>query len=174
MLHVSPRALSLYKAVVREFHLWRIPFAVKPCREVHGTHLYESGYREGPKIGRIHRQQGLLVCVCEAENALEEEETSCALLHELAHLIFEDPQTVREIESGMLAFEYATARKLRHPGWGTWMADYGTGGMDDWGYASVQARHQLLESSRVNAERKGVLSSGRITYRLPECRWFKG
>lgn len=87
------------------------------------------------------------------------------LVHELSHvLVDENPDGVDEVESAMLALDYAGCRLLKL-GWSEWMSEYEVAGRH-WSLMSRQARADALAISRREARERGLLDErGRPTFR---------
>jgi hypothetical protein len=123
-------------------------------------------FHEGPKFGGIYWPTRTIWF---PRNTLRED-APMALLHELSHVLSDiDPDFVDETRSGMLMFEYATARRLKLS-WSAWMCDYTVAAPFEfkWPELTTHERGELLRDSHKEAMRAGLLDAdGRPTYRLP-------
>lgn len=87
---------------------------------------------------------------------------ACALLHEVSHVIAGvHPDTVDEINSGMLAYEWSTVRRLKISGWSLWMEHYQLPHNDNWNSVDLYERHDHLSISFCYAIRNRILSPAR-------------
>lgn len=150
--------------VVRECQRWGVP--IRFGRPSPDDKIWPN-FHEGPRFGGIHWPTRTIWF---PRNTLRED-APMALLHELSHVLSDiDPEFIDETESGMLAFEYATARRLKLS-WSAWMQDYAIQAPFDfvWPDLTTRERGELLRNSHVEAVKSGILDSvGKPTYRLPQ------
>ena len=98
---------------------------------------------------------------------LKDAKQRCALLHEINHVVVGiDPDSVEEVDSGMLALDYYVARSAKLSGWRAWMNTY-TLIEGEWPTVSTQERSKALVDSFWGAIRAGLMNprTGRPTYR---------
>jgi hypothetical protein len=93
------------------------------------------------------------------------------ILHELAHIIIAQPvKAVDEVLSGMLAFEYITAKMLRLENWEKSMWNYTIGASKDantWGDAGRKQKNKIIKESLPGAIKIGIISiNKKPTYRI--------
>lgn len=92
-----------------------------------------------------------------------------ALLHEMAHIAYGElpDKLFDEVENGMLALEYLTARRLRLETWDFSMGNYVIAGGDaEWYYADWSQKKASLLRSMAAAEERGMLKDKMPTYQL--------
>lgn len=83
------------------------------------------------------------------------------LLHELAHVITEEPpEWANEIADGMLAWEWHHGKRLWLTGWRRWMEGFTLGVEDDhhdWYMVSRERRAEIMRASRKAAIERGLI-----------------
>lgn len=144
--------------VLAECARWKVPVIFS---EESATCAYESSIHHGLSIEhwrRIH-----ISCDFVRERHYGRR-AACALLHELSHVL-QGYAVDDEVGSGMLGFEYATARLLKLQGWSDWMDDYTATGGDPWPLTPSRDRGIDLRRSKEAAYERGLLdASFRPTY----------
>lgn len=160
---IQARAKAELSRVVRECQRWNVP--IRSGKPSPSDRLWPD-FHEGPRYGGIHWPTRTIWF---PRNTLRED-APMALLHELSHILSDvEPDFVDETQSGMLAFEYATARRLKLS-WSAWMRDYIVPAYLDvvWSELTTRERGEFLRDSHAEAVKDGILDvSGRPTYRLP-------
>lgn len=150
--------------VVRECKRWNV--RVRSGMPAPNDRLWPD-FHEGPRYGGIHWPTRTIWF---PHNTLRED-APMALLHELSHVLSDvEPEFVDETRSGMLMFEYATARRLKLS-WSAWMRDYVVSAIIDdvtWSDLTTRERGELLRDSHIEAVKDGIIDiNGRPTYQMP-------
>lgn len=145
--------------VLRYIARWGVPVissgqAVSTHRRA--THGAPYGY-----IGGIHWPTRTIITQLRSPTKWE----GCLLVHELSHVLVEhDPNTVDEVQSAMLALDYAGCRLLKLA-WSSWMSEFVVND-SHWSLMSLYDRQIALGYSRSRAIDQGLLDArGRPTYR---------
>lgn len=163
MTGVSERLYSDMQRVLRYAGRWGVSVVPRP-------HFSNRGYtQDGPQTDNAPRSQGWIERTPHGSTIVwhPNDFLPMAFLHELSHCVIGvAPDAVDEIESGMLAWEYHSARYLHLEGWSVWMADYAVPDLFlEWCYISPRVRGKILAKSAQQAVVVGILTAtGKPTF----------
>lgn len=170
------RVANDLRKLLREFKRWGVEFQNAACplrtdgayrdhETVAGRYLFWGGVTDTSVVEIPYLNEKLKPTVW-FPDPIEKGKDIHHILHELSHVVIgEDPGiSLDEFESGMVAFEYHTSRRLRLNGWSSWMDSY---------IGWEEARFRMDESRRAAVEAQLLTEKMVPTYDLWALRQFQ-